>query len=159
MSFACREWKKEKQFLEKPKPQLNTTCPVKLAGRCCVSCWCVISLVRHVLLSGNSIAILTVGWKRAVQNSTWLLDLFKDIMLAWQVLLSKKESRWLALILYPFFNPSLIEPCRNYPIILLGLMRGLQAFNYPGCLICPLIALAQDPLPFPLKMFPWHFEI
>lgn len=96
------------------------------------------------------------GQPRAAPGS-W--DLFKGITLAWQVLFSKKKSRWLALVLYPFFNPSLIEPCRNYAIILIGLMPGLQAFNYPGCLICPLIALAQDPLPFPLKKFPWHFEI
>lgn len=50
-----------------------------------------------------------------------------------------------------FFYPPLIETCRNCSIILPGWMPGLWAPNYPGCLICPLMAPAQDLLLSSLK--------
>lgn len=69
----------------------------------------------------------------------------------------QKKSYWLALILHPFFNPSLIETCRNCSIILLGLMPSLWAPNYPGCVIFPLITPAQNLLLFQSKELPLTF--
>lgn len=145
--------------LGKNKPQLNSPGPVKLPGRCFMSGWCIISLRRKVQFLGNFIAIPTVLWKWAGWNSTWFLCFLQRCHASLATSVFQKNPYWLALILHPFFNPSLIETCRNCSIILLGLMPGLWAPNYPGCLICPLIASAQDLLLSSLKKFPWHFEI
>lgn len=137
--------------------QLNTPGQIKLLGRCFMSGWCIISFLRKVQFLGNFIAIPAVFWKWAGQNSTWFLYSLQRSHAAWQVLFSKKKSYWLALILHPFFNPSLIETCRNCSIILLGLMPSLWAPNYPGCLICPLITPVQNLLLFQSKELPLTF--
>lgn len=144
--------------LGKNKLQLNTPGPVKLLGRCFMSGWCIISLLRKVPFLGNFIAIPTVLWKWAGQNSTWFLCSLQRYHATLASSVFQRKSYWLALILLPFFYPPLIETCRNCSIILLGSMPGLWAPNYPGCLICPLMAPAQDLLLSSLK-FPWYFEI